>query len=175
VIGIENGKNGDGVAIRIRFDALELKKQRVAISTNLRAIASLMEVADAQVPSSGPDRGTPAAWTTRNLVGGEVAYGDGGPVARGTHEVGKALADGVLARVQSNDRGGCRGDAGDNDREQALWVFSSDACGLYGFSGARIAHAGRTLPKGEIVIVSQSRTLDLQAGIGMLLRVNGGE
>ena len=83
-------------------------KQRVAMTTNLRALASMMDVEDTQIPPTGTDRGTPWAWRTRNLIGDEVAYGEG-PVARGTDIVGQAVADGVLAPVRRNPEAGCRG------------------------------------------------------------------
>jgi len=158
--------------IRLRFDRIQLGHKPVPIRASLRALASMMEVEEAQIPPSGPDRGTPWAWTTRNLIGGEVAYGEGGPVARGTRIVGMALANGVLAPVKSTPSG-CRGEIADNTQPQALWVFSSDACGVYGMPGVEITHAGRTEPLGEIVLTSKRGKLEISSGSGMLLRVNG--
>ena len=69
---------------------------------------------------------------------------------------------------------GRKGAIDDYDRPQALWVFSSDACGIYGLERIRIAHAGRTAPIGVVVLVSASGsgTLELPSGAGMLLRVS---
>ena len=139
--------------------------------TNLRALASMMDVEEAQVPPTGPDRGTPWAWRTRNLIGEEVAYGEGGPVAHGTDIVGQALADGVLVPVRPNPVSRCRGALSGNAEPQALWVFSSDACGLYELPKLTLAHAGRTDPVGLIKLLSDMGNVKVPAGSGMLLRV----
>jgi len=157
--------------ISFRFDQVKVRQQLIPITGNLRAIASMMEVQDAQVPDAGPDRGTPWAWVNRNLIGGEVAYGQGGPVARGDEVVGESLFVGVLAKPRANRVGGCRGEIDDNSRRQALWVFSSDACGVYGLDGVQIAHHGRTVPMGEITLSSTNGSVMIRSGSGLLLRV----
>lgn len=110
-------------------------------------------------------------WATRNLIGGEVAYGTG-PVARGTEIVGEGLIDGVLMPARAKDKFGCRGEVAGNRRPQAFWVFSSDACGVYGFSDLQISHAGRTPPIGEIMLASRDGRVNLRSGSGLLLRIN---
>ena len=172
IISATPANGGTRAEISIRFDTLAIGKRRVSMETNLRAMASKMDVEDAQVPKTGADRGTPWAWTTRNLIGGEVAYGQGGPVARGTTVVGEALAEGVLVPVRSASPDGCRGELAGNAAPQALWVFSSDACGLYGLSNLTLVHAGRTSPLGQITLRSDKGNLKVLAGSGMLLRVN---
>ena len=161
--------------VTFRFDRLQSRHQSVAISTSIRALASMLTVVEADIPSTGPDRGTPWAWRTRNLIGGEVAYGEGGPVARGTQIVGEALADGVLAPIRSNPASGCRGEIAGNAQPQALWVFSSDACGVYGIDQVQITHAGRSAPVGEITLTSSQGNVNIAPGSGMLLRVNGSD
>jgi hypothetical protein len=172
VVSAKRTGNGTDEPLSLRFDAIEVSKRPTPISTNLRAIASMMEVEDAQVPAAGPDRGTSqAAWTTVQ-VGGEVVYRGGGPVANGLQDVGIPTANGVLAHVSSVPGTKCAGEADDNSRFQALWVFSSDACGAYGFSDLEIAHSGRSDPIGEVVLTSSKGDVHLPSGSGMLLRVN---
>lgn len=172
VVSAKRDGSGTGGQLSVRFDAVEVSKRRVPLSTNVRAIASMMEVEDAQVPAAGPDRGTSqAAWTTVQ-VGGEVVYRGGGPVANGLQAVGIPTANGVLAHVSSGPGTKCASETDDNNRLQALWVFSSDACGAYGFSDLEIADSGRSDPIGEIVFTSSKSEVHLRSGSGILLRVN---
>jgi hypothetical protein len=164
---ISAASHGSPAEITLRFDKMKLAGQMVPVNTSLRALASMLEVEQAQIPPTGADRGTPWAWSTRDLIGGEVAYGEGGPVARGTKIVGHALAEGVLVPVRGT--GSC---ADDGSQPQALWVFSSDACGVYGIDGVRVAHAGRTQPEGQITLTG-TQNFEVRSGSGMLLRVNG--
>jgi hypothetical protein len=160
-----NGANGGQISLR--FDILAVSKRRIAINTNVRALAGMMAVEEALIPESGPDRGTPEnAWTT-DQIGGE-------PVADGLRPVGEPAANGVLARVSGKLGTTCRGEIEGNDRLQALWVFSSDACGVYDIADLTIAHAGRTNPVGEITLTSGHGDVNVRAGSGMLLRTNGG-
>jgi hypothetical protein len=169
VIEVKNGASGTQMSFR--FDTLVVSKRRTPITTNLRALASMMAVEQAQLPESGPDRGTPeSAWTT-DQIGGEVVYRGGGPVANGLRFVGEPTYGGVLVHVSSKLGTKCRGETEGNDRLQALWVFSSDACGVYDFADLAIVHAGRSSPVGEITLASTG-DVNIRAGSGMLLRVN---
>jgi len=172
VLAVQAATAGAHATITLRFDRLNLSHRSIAINTSLRALASMTQVEDSFIPPSGPDRGTPAAWTTRNLIGGEVAYGEDGPEARGDEIVGHALLSGVLLPVRANHAAGCRGEFGDNAQPQAMWVFSSDACGVYGIDGVQISHAGRSAPLGEITLTNQTGDFNIRGGSGMLLRVN---
>jgi len=173
VLDVVEARDGSGAKLSLQFDTLEVAKRRIPMTTNLRALASMMEVEDAQIPKTGPDRGTPEnAWTTTQ-VGDDVVYRGGGPVANGLQVVGTptAAANGVLTRIASEPGSKCHGDLGDNDQPQALWVFSADACGTYGFPDLAIAHAGRSHPVGQITLASERSNFDVRSGSGLLLRV----
>jgi len=169
IVGVAPAKNGSGMEISLQFDTLRFSHRSIPITTNLRAWASMAEVEDAQVPSTGTDRGTTFASMTTNQIGGEVVYGQGGPVTNGSDFVGHAAPGGVLVRISAKPGSGCSGEG--DDRLQALWLFSSNACGPYGFPGLEITHAGRTNPIGQIRIASRRGRLRIQGGSGLLLRV----
>jgi hypothetical protein len=172
VVAVKPAVRGNSAEISLRFDTLESGAQRIPIITNLRALASMMDVSDAQIPESGPDRGTSEYnWTTVQ-IGGEVNYHGSGAISNGSDVVGHSVADGVLVRVTERPGANCRGDMDGDNRLQALWVFSSDACGLYDFPEVTLTHAGRTSPVGVITLRSNKGNLNIRAGSGMLLRVN---
>src|ERR1700676_267497 len=151
-----------------QFDTLVFSHQTISMTTNLRAIAGFMRIIDAQTPPVGPGESDVYRWLTTVQVGGDVVYGVGGPVTTGDNNqiVGTAVDGGVLSKVRAKEGTQCRGPLDGNDRLQALWVFSSDACGTYGLEHISIAHAGRTDPTGVIVLVTDSRSLTLPSGTG---------
>jgi hypothetical protein len=139
--------------VSVRFDILMVSKRHIPVTTNLRALASMMAVDAAQVPVTGPDRGT----TENDWI---------------TERVGGESINVSLLQVKAKFGMPCRGEVAGNDRPQALWVFSSDACGAYGFSDLTIVHAGRTNPVGRITLSSTHGDVNVRAGSGLLLRVN---
>jgi len=154
------------------FDKLASSKTSIPIRTNLRALASPLDVDGAEIPDFGADRGTPSfAWVT-NQVGGETVYRGGGHVMSGDRIVGEPASYGVLVRVSASPDSTCRGAVAGNDRPQALWIFSSNACGLYGYPQLAIVSAGRTEPVGVITLSSPDAELKVWKNSGMLLRVN---
>lgn len=156
----------------LRFDTLKLSTGTIPVRTNLRAIASPLDIDDAQTPKSGPDEATPpTSWTTVQ-VGDEVAYRGVGIYAGETH-VGHWVYEGALARPRANPNGRCPGSINGNDL--ALWVFSSDACGVYDIPKVKIDHAGRTDPVGEIVLTSNRGDLRIPTATGILLRITPSE
>ena len=157
--------------ISFSLDGLRAAERTYKIVTGLRALASPVAIDDAQIPDSGPDRGTPPSAYTTHQVGGEVVYRGGGHVMSGKLNVAEPAPGGVLGVVRENLSRGCRGPVDGNDRPQALWVFSTNACGVYGYSGMTIVHEGRDEPLGKITIRSANGKTLVRGGTGMLLRV----
>ena len=162
---------GNPSRIALTFDKLEYSKSNsLSVVTNLRALASTLEIDGASLPSTGPDHGTPSVWWNTVQVGGEGLYGSG-PLTRGEQIVGHWVSGGgAVGQVDAN--GKCRGEVAGNTREQSLWLFSTDACGVYGYSDVAIEHAGRTSPGGELSLTSTNPNLKIRAGSGILLRVD---
>ena len=160
------------MTLEIRFDAVRINGQMVPFNADLRALASYFDVEEAQIPEDMSSRGlTPETWTTQQ-IGGDQFYRGGGPVAVGSTAVGEVTPWGALdePRIQSGLT--CRGAIGENHGPQAMWLFSSDACGVYGFPNIRIEHAGRSEPGGTIVLASDNGKLNLGSGAGLLLRAS---
>ena len=171
IVSSAPGSHGQAT-VRFRLDTVELKRQKATITTNLRALASPLEVRMSQVPETSPGFGTSWAWVTTRQVGGDEVYGRYGVVTdRMSERVGTSVADGVLVEVRAEPGSECRGKIADENPVQALWVFSSDACGVYGSETLLIRRAGGTDPKGQIELVSSKNEVKVRAGSGMLLRV----
>jgi hypothetical protein len=174
VVEVVPGNSTIGPRISIQFDKLRSSHETIPITTSLRAVAGTMEVAAAQIPQSGVGEGDVYDWLTTTQIGGDVKYGVGGPVTtqkNASQIVGSGVEGGVLSRVSAKEGTKCRGAIDGNDSPQALWVFSSNACGAYGLEQIRIVHAGRTQPTGVIVLASPASALKISAGTAMLLRV----
>jgi len=156
--------------ISFKFDQLAFSGRTTAIRTSLLAIASFVEVEQAQVPEMGADRGTSEnSWTTRQ-VGGDTVYRGGGPVTEGSRIVGEPTYEGVLGRIQPVPGSKCA-DAIEESTPQALWVFSADTCGTYGLPNIRIQQTGRGDHRGEITLASTDSKLHISSGTAMLLQV----
>lgn len=172
VLAVTRSTNGSGARIALRFDRLTEGSRTYSLTTDLRAVASMVDVHEAEIPPMGSDRGTSELDYTTVQVGGDVVYRGGGPVMNGSRVVGEPVPNGVLSEVSEKPGSDCRGAIEDAGQRQALWVFSSDACGAYGFGETKIIHAGRTEPMGEVILESVHGEVKLQSGSGMLLRVN---
>jgi hypothetical protein len=174
IIAVTRSSGGTGARLTFQFETLDTGRWPISVTTDLRAIASMLEVDQAQVPTSGPDRGTPStAWVTHQ-IGDEAVYHGGWPVTNGPNVVGKSLlSGGVLVQPTSWPWTHCRGEVDHNDQPQAFWVFASDACGSYGFADLTITHGGRTDPDGQISLSSEKGDIDVRGGSGLLLRVIG--
>ncbi len=156
-------------SVSLRFNAVISHGHRIPVSTNLRALASMMEVSEAHLPEEQASRGlVPENWTTQQ-IGGDMVYRGGGHVMGANGFVGNPTAYGVRDRLTAN--GPCRAAVDGNGRPQALWLFSSAACGVYGIPGLTIIHAGRS--SGAIDLASPSHPLLIRSGGGLLLRVRG--
>jgi hypothetical protein len=172
ITAIQPAASGASPTVSFTFTELGMHHQRFPISVDLRALASSMQISLAQIPEVSSGFGTPSTWADTVQIGGDYVYGAGGEVTDPYNQkVGKALLEGgVLVHLKAQPDTPCRGELGDSDRLQALWVFSADACGVYGLQGVKIAHAGRTDPVGVVTLTSASGQVKVGSGSGMLLR-----
>ena len=162
--------------LALRFDKVSINGQMTPIATNLRAMASPLDVDSAQTQISGDERGSVPAWSqTVPLVGGnDVAYREQGTVDDGIEPVGKPVWSGdwgVVNQVASRPGEPCRGAVAGNTQPQPMWVFAHDACGVYGYD-MQITDAGRGNSQGKIALQATPGNLKLYKGTALLLRVN---
>ena len=141
-----SGKGSDEPRISFQFDQVRFENRRVSITTNLRAVASVMEVETAQVPRTGEDGESEGSWSLVPIGGDQV----------GTRDPGE----------------GCHDDVDDNSGAHAFWLFSADACGAYGYGDLQILHSGHTAPVGEVTLTANGKAVKVGRGSAMLLRVN---
>ena len=159
-----------GSSLVVKFDAIEDHGHTIPLTAAALALASVDRVSQAQSPiNSSPDRDPMSQWVTRQ-VGGDVVNRGRGLVGSHDGVVGTWL-EGTSVRIKltPNPDAGCPGGVG-YDREQAVWIFSSAACGTYGLGNLKIANSGATAPLGEIVLKS-SKNISIASGSGWLLIV----
>jgi hypothetical protein len=161
-----------GTQLSLRFDKIEYHGEIIPMATSLRALASNQAVQNALTPMNSGNTGSFSSWADTVQIGGDVRYGDGGEVRdRQKQNVGKGVSGGVLVHVHAQPGSGCEGPVSGNDSLQALWVFSSDACGVYGIPGVQVTHDGKTPPVGVFTLRFEKPDTKIEATSGMLLRV----
>ena len=176
VVSVTKSPDGNGVEVSLRFDQIEYDKQIIRVATSLRALASFEAVRAARLPLGGADSGTPTGRGNTLQIGGDIRYGDAGQVRnRRKENVGKGVSGGVLVHISAQPGTECEGPENGDDRLQALWVFSADACGVYDLKGVEIAHNGKTEPVGTITLRFTKEKMKLDASTGILLRTVAGQ
>ena len=165
-VDVSNGPSG--CRIVIKFNTIRSEGRTIPVMVGLLAVASMASVSDAQRPISGNSDIEPdTQWVTRQ-VGGDVVRRGWGKVYSSDGVVGKWVGGtSVVMKLTPNAEAGCRDGPG-YDREQAVWIFSSAACGTYGLRNVRIASSGIGSPIGEISLTS-NRNIDIRGGSGWLL------
>ncbi len=159
------GSGGSGIALK--FDQLEAGGKAIPLTLSARAIAAMESVSAAQVPiDATSDSESSSEWVMRQ-VGGDIVNRGRGLVSSSVGIVGQ-WKGGVWAKLAYVS--GCPPHDVPSD-EQAMWVFSVGACGLYGFRDVKLVNAGDGTPAGQIVLES-SQDLHVGGGSGWLLIVS---
>ena len=171
IVAVQPASAASPARVAFVFDTLLLGNRDLPVKTSLRALASMQAVYDAQLPTNTiDDYGSSIRDWNTTQVGGQAVYRGDGTVMEGREVVGKATIVGeVFGKPKTWSWSPCERDRASNT-VQSFWVFSTDACGIYGFEGMKLAHAGRSEPAGEIVLESPGK-LNVRAGSGLLLMV----
>lgn len=169
---VSAGKSDSGSTLVLKFDSIQDRGRTIPLTAAVLAVASMQSVAQAQAPiNSNPDTQSANGWVTRQ-IGGDV-------VNRGRNKVGTVggltgtwlEGSSVAIKLTPNADAGCPSGPG-YDRPQAVWIFSSSACGTYDLGNARIASSGATAPLGNVSITSD-RNIQIRGGSGWLLMTVG--
>lgn len=163
---------GKEAGLTLQFDRMEIDKQTATVSTGLRAYASMQLVAKVRNPQNMNVAPGTSVWDLNiGLIGGQIAYnGQKKVIAPNGMVVGKIPEPGATLGVpMANPARGCGGPTGDT--EQAFWVFSTDACGIYDDRGVTYSSGIGGDDPGKLVLKS-SKNFIVRGGSAFLLQVN---
>ena len=167
VVSVKKPSAG-GSSIVVQFDQLQNEHQAIPLNVSVRAVAASNSVFNAGLPSgNNTDQDPSDMWVTRQ-VGGEYVFRARGYVESDHGKVGVWDGRGVWGKLQP--AANCD-DSQINADLQALWVFSTTACGAYDLPDTTLAHAGNTPPLGQVTLQS-TKNVEIHGGSGWLLIVN---
>ena len=154
---------GNPASITLQFDRIEMGKNPVPIAVTLRALASMEAVSDAKMPANPNSGYGTTSWDWNMLlIGGQAAF-NGQRVVKSQDGkvVGKVVEPGaIVGEPIANPVGDCSA----GSTEQAFWLFSTDACGAYGYKNLIIEEAGNS---SQIVLQSPQKIV-IRSGSGWL-------
>lgn len=172
VVAVTPASAGNPYQITVQFEQVEVNKRPVTISAGLRAYASMELVAQSRQPANANSGNGTSVWDLNlSQIGGQIAYSGQKVVKWNGQVVGRIPQPGaVLAVPMANPEFGCAG-PGANTAEQAFWVFSSNACGIYGDNDMTLVSGIGGASPGHIVFKSPKK-ITARGGSGWLLQVN---
>jgi hypothetical protein len=161
-------KTPSGSRMVLKFDHLQDRGTTIALNVSARAIATSQSVYAAEIPIDADSNFEPENQWVMRQVGGDIVNRGRGGIASGDTLVGHWDGE-AWGKLTTAVEGDCTAADG-NGIEQALWVFSTSACGLYGFEDVKLVHDGRTDPLGQIILES-GKGLHIGGGSGWFLLV----
>jgi len=165
---VSAGLTGSVSHLTVMFDDLQDQGRTIPLNVGVLAIAATENVFQAKTPIDAISTYESSyGWTTKQ-VGGDVVFRGRGYIASPEGKVGRWNGNGAWGKL--TPAGDCP-PADVNDQVQALWVFSTTACGIYGLENLKLAQAGSTSPMGQITLESAKQIL-VREGSGWLLVVN---
>jgi hypothetical protein len=159
---------GGGSRMVLKFDQLTAGGRTIPLTVSARAIAAMGSVYAAEVPINALSNSEPSNQWVMRQVGGEIVNRGRGLIGSGDAIVGR-WEGAPWGKLTTATDGDCTAADG-NGIEQALWVFSTSACGPYGFEDVKLVHDGRTNPVGQIILESD-KNLHIGGGSGWFLLV----
>lgn len=172
VVAVSPASGGNPYQITVQFKQVEVNKRPATISVGLRAYATMELVAQSRQPANANSGNGTSVWDLNlSQIGGQIAYNGQKVVKWKGQVVGRIPQPGwVLGVPMANPEFGCAG-PGDNTSEQAFWVFSTNACGIYGNNDMTLISGIGGASPGQIVFKSPKK-ITVRGGSGWLLQVN---
>jgi hypothetical protein len=171
IVAVSPESSSAQAMVTVQFDHIAVDKNSVPITVSLRALASMEAIAQAKMPVNPNSGYGTSSWDWNMLlIGGQAAFNGQRTVkSQDGKVVGKVVEPGAILGVpMANPERGCSGAPPDSS-EQAFWIFSTDACGVYGFKDLNIAE--NTGAKGQIVLQSPQKIV-VRDGSGLLFQTN---
>ena len=172
IVAVSPASGGQPAKISVQFNNVEIGKQTVPVSVGLRALASMQLVARAKHPANATSGPGTSVWDLNmSQIGGQIAFNGQKSVKSPTGQVvGRVVEPGAVMGVPiANPARGCA--APTDSTEQAFWIFSTNACGLYDEKGMTFVSGIGGKTPGKIVLKSPKSVI-IRGGSGLLLQVN---
>ena len=171
VVSASRGSATGGSRVVFVFDQMKMNGKLYPITTGARSVASMMAVFQARQPISSVagDAGSSWDYNTRQ-VGGDIVFGRK-DVRSNDGVVGMSPEPGWVVGVpRGNADAGCG--PPENKFPQSFWVFSTNACGVYGNDDddMQISRKPDDNKNGQITLTSPKR-VQVRNGSGLLLTV----
>jgi hypothetical protein len=168
VVSVSEPESAEPIIV-MKFDALLDNRDAIPVRLGLLAVASAASVWEAQSPVGASSNVDPTTQSVTRRVGGDIVKRGLGKVFSANGLSGTWVeGSSVVVRLTPNALAGCAEGPG-YDWEQAVWIFSSAACGTYGLRGATTKSSGRVPPTGEIQLKSTQKNLEIRGGSGWRL------
>lgn len=171
VVGASYTGKDQPSAVTIQFDRIVAKQNAISICVAARAMANTIDAYNASMESTSLDT-SPSMGTT--LIGGDhVRPGSKQVYAIDGDDVGISNRFGIFSRLEPGEPHGNSTPAACSGVStlQSVAIFSSRACGLYGFPDIHMSLTGNTTPHGEIELQSDHNEVEIHAGSAALLQV----
>jgi hypothetical protein len=172
VVEVQPSKSSaDPSELAIKFETLKVRDQVFTIHVALRALASFVDSYSTRSPAV--DNGYPESSVYRQ-VGGDYFYPDDVVYSNDWDEVGKSTHEGVFVKLEGIQLSKSRNHVvcDSTNTVQAVGVFASGACGVYGFMDLTVVAAGSD-NSGAIRFASSKHTVKIASGSSALLQVVG--
>jgi hypothetical protein len=159
-------------SISIHFDEIVNGDLILPVNLSVRALANTFE--SEWAPRTHHYDKTDGSGTMILIGGDEFSPFDKVVRDRGGDVIAYNRKDGLFARLLPSDDSDSKtpSNCSSTSTEQSVAIFSPNACGLYGFEGVSMPHAGRS-GSGTFTLASRGRSIKLYAGSTALLQETG--